>query len=358
MGHHRAATAALCVLLASLAAAHAEPAAAAADEACASGAGPPGEAGWEPDPDEDAPPGTVSLLQTRTQLSRSGRGSSSARVASGDSNLVFMHMPFNFGHTIEKVAAFGTGAATMPTFHKLLRTYGDFSGQNSPTPGESTKVPGIAWGHISPLLQEVSNVTGCPLYYTPQKHWPKDLAEKYFGSGSKVFGVLRDPYERLVAGFRGDNPQYGASEAEFFATCDVNAAVKRTMKRYLAGGSEFAKGCSLLPQAEYFDGAYGISVPVDNRQFPASMNSVFEAHGYTNMTIHTEDIFHVTGCSEIWAADLDSETRAMVRQVYKRDFELLCKHFGYCNPEENTCIWQVPQMCPGRVLASGYRGRA
>merc|ERR1719325_299712 len=79
------------------------------------------------------------------------------------------------------------------------------------------------------------------------------------------------------------------------------------------------------------------------------MNKVFQEHHYYEH-ITRNDIFHVGGCKEVWAADLDSETRVLVQQVYKRDFELLCKHFNYCDVNENTCISQVPEMCPKHML--------
>mmetsp|Transcript_13973 Transcript_13973/g.43622 ORF Transcript_13973/g.43622 Transcript_13973/m.43622 type:complete len:90 (+) Transcript_13973:3-272(+) len=88
------------------------------------------------------------------------------------------------------------------------------------------------------------------------------------------------------------------------------------MTDFIEKNDTFAQGCTFVPQAEYFDGPYGISVPVDNRAFPASMNEVFEEHGYPDFHIRTPDILHVSLCPDVWAADLDSETRSLVRKVY------------------------------------------
>eukprot|EP00415_Alexandrium_ostenfeldii_P004357 UN4357 len=155
--------------------------------------------------------------------------------------------------------------------------------------------------------------------------------------------------------FRGNVSGYGGSYPGFFRTCDVNGAVKQMMKTALSGNL-FAHGCSLIPQAEYFDGPYGIQLPVNNREFPRSMNDFFVAHGYPRFNITSGDILHVEGCPEIWAGDLEEETKLLVRQVYARDFDLLCQHFGYCQTGENTCLYQVESMCPKRVLAQSYRG--
>merc|ERR1712183_349534 len=84
------------------------------------------------------------------------------------------------------------------------------------------------WGLFYPGLTEVSEVTGCHIYLTPQKHWPKALAAKYFGGNKKIFGILRDPYERLVAQFRGNiGKKYGGDWGEFRKVCDVNGGIKK-----------------------------------------------------------------------------------------------------------------------------------
>jgi len=188
------------------------------------------------------------------------------------------------------------------------------------------------------------------MLYTPQKHWPKELAESYFGSKT-TFGTLRDPYERLVAIFRVQMQDYGGNYSQFTQSCDVNGAVKQMMHETLAGNI-YRDGCVFLPQAEYFDEPHRITLLVDNRIFPHSMNNVFADHGYSIMQVHESDLFHVKKCNEVWSCDLDCETRSMVRQYYARDFDVLCKHFGYCNEDENTCIKSVPQMCPERVLVA------
>ena len=119
-----------------------------------------------------------------------------------------------------------------------------------------------------------------------RKHWPKDIAESYF-SNKKIFGLLRDPYERLVAMFRGGVSGYGGNFAEELKTCDVDSAVRKMMLQYLSGDI-YAEGCTFLPQAEFFDPPFGITVPVDNRWFPDTANDVLAKHGYTNMRIATD----------------------------------------------------------------------
>mmetsp|Transcript_7417 Transcript_7417/g.20070 ORF Transcript_7417/g.20070 Transcript_7417/m.20070 type:complete len:161 (+) Transcript_7417:117-599(+) len=151
--------------------------------------------------------------------------------------------------------------------------------------------------------------------------------------------------------FRGDVAGYGGGwDHEYVQSCDVNNGVKHALKEHISSGNDFSQACTFLPQAAFFEGPYGIQLPVDNRKFPQSMNKVFAEHGYPDMHIAQKDILHVTKCKNSWTADLDSETRALIRQVYARDYELLCKHFGYCDTSEDTCITGVRDMCPAAVL--------
>merc|ERR1719277_347649 len=120
------------------------------------------------------------------------------------------------------------------------------------------------------------------------------------------------------------------------------------MKDYLAGNI-YSGGCAFVPAAEYFDGPYGISLPLDSRFFPGTANKMFAERGFQDFYIKDEDVLHVSGCNEVWPGDLDCETKAMVKQVYARDFDLLCKHFGYCDKEENSCVSTVAEMCPSHL---------
>merc|ERR550525_742098 len=99
------------------------------------------------------------------------------------------------------------------------------------------------WGRLSPQLQMPSNATGCSMFCTPQKYWPKGIAKRYFRYMS-VFGLLRDPFERLVAHFRANLDSYG----KLGDRCDANAAIKRMMKRYLERDNKFMENCAFLPQ--------------------------------------------------------------------------------------------------------------
>jgi len=263
-------------------------------------------------------------------------------------DLILMHIPFNFGHTTEKVASFGNGPFAMGKYMSLegaLEMAQDTKARWQLVEASYSKGAEF-WGHLHPDLFQKSEVTGCPLFFTPAKYWPTDIAQSYFGNKT-IFGMLRDPYERLVAMFRGNMKNYGGSYPEFFKTCDANGAVRKMMTDYLAG-DKYAADCTFIPQAEYFDEPFGIDLAVDNRKFPDSLNKVFAEHG-SDIHIDAGDVMHVTGCPEVWAGDLDCETKALVKQVYARDFELLCEKFEYCDEDENCCIEGVEGMCPSNL---------
>lgn len=272
-------------------------------------------------------------------------------------DLVFGHVPYNFGHTIEKVMAFGGGIFARARFGVLYTRRGENMTESGSPEEEQQAYAGLVntltpkhatlWGMMEPMLHGTSSV-GCPTYLTPPKHWPDHLAKDYLGTRTS-FGMLRDPYERLVAIFRGavggqTGEGYGGNYQEYADTCDVDGAVRQMLAKVQE--DPFAEGCAFLPQSEYFDGDLGLKIPVDIREFPMSVNSLLETHGYGEELIKTGDIEHVTGCPEVWSAALSPDTRALVRKIYKRDFELLCKHFSYCDSDESTCMQYVPEMCP------------
>jgi hypothetical protein len=263
--------------------------------------------------------------------------------AASNAELVMMHVPLNFGHEIESVAMLPPSWNRTQTYYGLMNSTGDM-----PDP----KLDGENWARANPDLQTISSITGCPMYLTPQKYWPTELAQKYF-SNKTVFGVLRDPYERIVQLFKGGMEGHSDRNATALATCDINSAIKKMMNETMHGNA-FRDRCTFLPQAEYFEGPYKITVPVDARQFPKSMNAMFKAYGATEMHIFPWDISAEPNCQDSWANDLDCEARRMVREYYKRDFQLLCDRFNYCSPTNSVCLTGVEGLCPPEAAATTF----
>jgi len=283
----------------------------------------------------------------------------------GKRDLAFVHVPANFGQSIERVALEGSRESETPFI-----LYGSFNAKT--TKDQWDQINGVrgfggqVWGLMSPDLRVISNFSGCNLVYEPPKYWPSDIASSYFSAGSsRSFGLLRDPFDRLVSQFRQEasgggkqvvgfkrsdvSEREGSLEREgemyqnFYSNCDVNGWVKEEMKRYKAG-DHFRGNCHLLPQAEYFQHPHGISLPIDTRTIPDSFNVEMERHGYL-IRMRTDNIKHNWSCNKLSAWDLDEESKLLIREVYAADFDLLCRHFGYCDTEELTCLAQIPFMC-------------
>lgn len=271
-----------------------------------------------------------------------GDGSVHLVEGSGKRDLVLVHTPMNFGHTIEKVAYTNND----PTVKKGEFWSYAFGSERNQTLLETLYRPGgVVWGAANASLTKKSAI-GCAMYLTPPRMWPKSLAASYYGNKTG-FGMLRDPYERLVAIFRGNlGSEYGGTYQEFYSTCDVNGAVNKMLDN--AAKNPYENGCVFLPSAEYFTGDYAATLPVDNTLFPTSMNSVFHQHGY-NWTIHQRDIIHVSGCDNIWAGNLTKATKKRIQLHFARDFDMRCKHFGRCDYDEVTCLKGIKGMCPSYI---------
>jgi len=157
--------------------------------------------------------------------------------------------------------------------------------------------------------------------------------------------VLRDPYDKLANEFRlraegsaKDRPKY----QKLFDACDVNSWVKQELRS--AKKDAYLADCRYLPQAEFFDGPYGINLPIDARYMPLSFNEVMERHGYAGIRLSGAPA--PSRCS-VSAWSFDGEARDMIKEAYARDFALLCRHFGYCDDDEVTCMSHLPDMCGG-----------
>merc|ERR1711920_41819 len=93
----------------------------------------------------------------------------------------------------------------------------------------------------------------------------------------------------------------------------------------------------------YFDAPFGITDPIDNRRIPDSFNELMVKHDYRFRMVNVT--YHNWKCNHLTAKSLNEETKKLIRQVYAKDFDLLCSHFGYCDKEELTCMKHIDGMC-------------
>jgi len=325
-------------------------------------------------------------------------------IVEGQWDIVFADLPMNFGEDIAKWAAFGADATAIVFFEEALLTLNNgFSTYREEymipgqIPNNKTLIANVSkllkpgrplWGPMNPTLQDVVSINPelpglrCPMFYTPQKYWPTDIAAEYFGpSGTKeIFGNLRNPFEMITAIFRMSHdvtkadPMFGVvrgfnitRDGQNYSnepkTCvdpsegvlgDINTFVKQVipnMSMFNVPNLPVEVGCYLQPQAPFFDGIYGINHPLDMRKFPQTATDYLEQHGMdVKPGIRPNDLMHVRSCDNTWAGDFDDEAKELVIKYYKRDFELACQYFGYCDFNERICNQHIPGMCPDKLF--------
>ncbi|CAE7190836.1 unnamed protein product [Symbiodinium sp. CCMP2456] len=44
-------------------------------------------------------------------------------------------------------------------------------------------------------------------------------------------------------------------------------------------------------------------------------------------------------------------TKALIKKVFAKDFELQCEKFGHCDKEEMFCHENIPDMCGSKPAA-------
>merc|ERR1719356_861554 len=103
------------------------------------------------------------------------------------------------------------------------------------------------------LLEETA--WGCPLYYTPQKYWPQDKLDSYFGNKT-VFGFLRSPYDRVVAVWKGFTQGGVVTGFDFTLDGKTCPGISSWVKQIFADPSAWPADlmCQVQPQAPFFDG--------------------------------------------------------------------------------------------------------
>merc|ERR550539_95950 len=249
----------------------------------------------------------------------------------------------NFGNTVALTAAVGSGSTL---------EYDEVSGAAKagwPTVSSMAQPNAPIWGPLNPDLQQASEL-GYPMYYTPAKYWPKALAEQYFGNKT-VFGILRDPYERVLAMFRATGGvargwQYEDDGRNCAAR--LNAFVKDSLSPLVFAQMPHPPSPNLHVQADYFEGPYAIQEVLDLDTFPQSANALLQQHGY-NVNIQENDMMHVIGCDSTFTDDLDDEARTLIERYYARDFKLRCERLGHCDKKAYHCALGSPGMCPQRL---------
>lgn len=302
----------------------------------------------------------LNLLQLK--LARVDRNQTEA-----NQDLVFVHVPCTFGHTVIKTAI---GGLNQSDELLLARSYQEQT-DDAVVTMESVKKPGgVLWGEMSPYTRGVNDITGCDHHYSPAKYWPDTLAKAYF-QDKKGFAVLRDPYDKLVNDFRmvvqgyssvfegiylgirrwnvsarEGNPEFETEYLQYYNDCDVNSYLRAELPK-VKSGDRFRANCHFLPQADFYEDPHGVKFMVDNRNLRQSFNALMEDHGYGFRM--GEETIHNKICVNLSAYSLQKDVKEMIKDIYSRDFDMICDQFGYCDRDELTCLEDIPDMCGGKA---------
>jgi len=299
---------------------------------------------------------------------------SANRSNRGYRDLAMVHVPTNWGHTMEMLGLGkdvhqddgdigGTLSASIRVLSSNILPREGKTSQRSVI-DEMKKPGGEVWAEMEPQLRRMSSV-GCDMYYTPQQHWPENIATSYFRNRN-VFGVIRDPYDKLVNEFRMQvmpfasvyagvtrqqvSEREGTMEREeppytgfggIYDRCDVNEFLRLELPKVKK--NPYRANCHFVPQVEFLKGENAINLPVDARKLPESFNQLMDEHGYE---FRMDDTMHNMLCPGLWAGSLEDDVKGMIKEMYAEDFDFLCKTWGYCNRNEMFCMKGMTYMCP------------
>jgi hypothetical protein len=215
------------------------------------------------------------------------------------------------------------------------------------------------WGPMNPDLNAKSNWNGketldknegCPWYYTPQQHWPKELRESYLGD-KRVFGILRDPFDRWTAFLRSSEGPTGRGFEYVSDNSTCRDKFNRLTKLMMKTEADWDTNtrCQLQLQAPFFEGNGAISLAQDLVYFPSNTQELLDTHGYDNVHLDAFKMMHVTACDQFWhAEDFDADSRKLIEEYYARDFKLIRKTLDRDDTAESHCCMGVPGMCPSK----------
>jgi len=265
----------------------------------------------------------------------------------GKQDLTFVSVPGNYPYLIEGLRLqmyLHDNHLTEDIFdHQHQDLWFKLHDQNLWSQSEGAEAAQL-WGHASPMLRATSQVTGCILADTPPNDWPEMFAKKYMDN-KIAFGVLQDPYTRIVDFFKS-HPRVFATETE---TCDVDTAVEKSLGRWTSG-DKYELNCGLIPQSEYFDGKYGAKLAIDGRNLTGSLHETMQKHGFDFNKNGFADLMarrqKIGGkCQHLWAGSLSNYSKKLVKVVYENDFKLLCSKFNYCDNDETPCLDKLSGAC-------------
>mmetsp|Transcript_14685 Transcript_14685/g.32254 ORF Transcript_14685/g.32254 Transcript_14685/m.32254 type:complete len:403 (+) Transcript_14685:174-1382(+) len=221
-------------------------------------------------------------------------------LSGGTSSLVFLHIPKNAGTAIEDAGIAEGYKWGRHMFGGLVRM-----------PDED-----------NPIYHK------CIRYHVPPAYLPD--ARMY--SGSETFCVTRHPYERAVSEYRyllqvswGNMLSPFLNEAPTCSKDGLNHFLQQELNN-MKNGHRFALDCHMVPQHEYVWGPDGKQwcqelLRMDNLQ--ESFNELMLRKGVPVRLGGERENNSGEHCSSLGTKDLDPDTKALLNEVYREDFDRL-----------------------------------
>lgn len=213
--------------------------------------------------------------------------------------LEFMHIPLNFGSSIEEAGAkFGVKWGLRHDW---------------------TRVP-MRDGHY------------CQAHVVPPNYLPKP--NMY--TNKEVFTVVRHPYERAISEYRlllsvpwGDAWKTGLYNYPECSAESLNNWLQNTLQRFLQG-DRFINNCHMLPQMEYIQGdvrrfaRWELGDVLHAEDLSSRFNSLMESRNHpVRLNISSPPYInaHMDVCPQLSKANLWDVTKEMLNTVYYEDFQ-------------------------------------
>jgi len=166
-------------------------------------------------------------------------------------------------------------------------------------------VVGLRWGRFA-------RFGPCAVAGTSHWHHPPALHPEVY-AGHPLFAIAREPHARLVSDFRYLHRERAIGES--LDPGGLNAFVARWLRDPPPGNV----GNHLRPQTDLTHGAHPVDVILPFSTFPACADRFFAQVG---LPIRIPGVVNATRRT-VTVDDLTPASRAIIAEVYARDFDLL-----------------------------------
>mmetsp|Transcript_76480 Transcript_76480/g.212426 ORF Transcript_76480/g.212426 Transcript_76480/m.212426 type:complete len:402 (+) Transcript_76480:136-1341(+) len=213
--------------------------------------------------------------------------------------LMFMHIPLNFGATVEEAGA----------------------------------LHGLRWGaHQESDRMKMRDGYWCHNYLVP----PYLLPMPNMYTDKEVFTIVRHPYARIVSEYKliisaewGNSWDTALLDKRPCTPESLNHWLQRALGRFLRG-ERYINDCHMLPQMEYIAGGsrrfakWELGDVLHAEKLPGAFDELMASRNHSVRIASIPVVnAHKDVCPGISARDLTESSRAMINTIYYEDFQRL-----------------------------------